>query len=154
MAGLQPITRSDANAFSGADAPPQLSVGTRLALPSSAGMEAAEERGKAAVRFTHSKCGLGGWPGPHFFLAFSYQPSEHAQRLSIPRLNSGNRPGIDVSLIIRLYSRADSLTQFTGPEKMNFARVFRNRSRVFTGFARVLSPSPCLKFSAEKTKTI
>ena len=103
------------------------------------------ERGKAEVRLTHSKCGLGGWPGPHFFLAISHWP---------PTPQLWQSSSIDVSLIIRLYSRADSLMQFTGPEKMNFTRVFRNRSRAFTGIARVVSPSRWLKFPAEETKTI
>ncbi|HEY8671488.1 MAG TPA: hypothetical protein VIL63_11650, partial [Terriglobales bacterium] len=31
----------------------------------------AGELGPGSKKFTHSKCGLGGWPGPHFFFQAS-----------------------------------------------------------------------------------
>jgi hypothetical protein len=38
----------------------------------------AGERGPGSKKFTHSKCGLGGWPGPHFF----FQASGFSTQLS------------------------------------------------------------------------
>jgi hypothetical protein len=112
-------------------------------------------RAGATVKFTHSKCGSGGWPGPHFFLALSSQLSAVSRQPSAlsPQPSalrkiktcSGSNFVIDVSLPVRLYFRhknspAARVATMT-PKKIYFGNFFRSRYRTSTRRVRVLSRS-------------
>lgn len=99
-------------------------------------------RAGATVRFTHSKCGSGGWPGPHFFLRLLVLGS--FQHSAVRKVKPASSLVLSFAFSSPILPPAEfSTTRVANmtPKKIYFGNFFRSRYRTSTRRVRVVSAS-------------